>query len=99
MGTIRVEILPWLSRYFATDHSTHVVFEAQVDDGATVRDLLRQLAAETPEFGRMLYDQDGRVAGHISLIVNGRLYELTGGLEAELQPGDTLRLLPAFSGG
>jgi molybdopterin converting factor small subunit len=99
VSTIRLEILPWLSRPFDGEGITRVVLERQVAEGATVRDLLDQLAAEYPAFGRTLYDPDGRLAVHISIIVNDRLYELAGGLAAEVRAGDTVRLLPAFSGG
>jgi len=39
------------------------------------------------------------LAGHISLILNGTFLELSGGLEARLKPGDTVRLMLGFSGG
>jgi molybdopterin converting factor small subunit len=99
MNTIWLEILPWLSRPFDGEGATRVVLEREVAEGVTVRDLLDQLVVEHPSFGRTLYDPDGRVAVHISIIVNDRLYELAGGLAAEVLPGDTVRLLPAFSGG
>lgn len=100
MSTVRLEIMPWLSRYFAADRSRRAVLEAEVGDGATVLELLRGIASQNQGFGEVLFDaQTGRVAGHISLILNGRILGLAGGLEAELRPGDTLRLTPAFAGG
>ena len=99
MCTIRLEILPWLSRPFDGVGATRVVWAWEIAAGATVRDTLAQFAAQHPPFARILYDDRGQVATHISIIVNNRLYELAGGLEAELQPGDTVCLLPAFSGG
>ena len=41
----------------------------------------------------------GNLSDHISILLNGKFYELSGGLEAKLKPGDTLRLMLAFSGG
>ena len=99
MCTIRLEILPWLSRPFDGAGATRAVLQWGIASGATVRDVLNQLAAQHPPFAHILYDDRGQVATHISIIVNNRLYELAGGLEAELQPGDTVCLLPAFSGG
>jgi molybdopterin converting factor small subunit len=99
MDTIRLEILPWLSRSLGGEGVARVVLERPVAEGATVRDLLDRLVAEHPSFHRTLYDPDGKLAGHISIILNNRLYELAGGLEAEVRPGDTVTLLPAFSGG
>ena len=100
MSTVRLEIMPWLSRYFATEHSGRVVLETEVSDGATVRDLLEEFTSHNQEFGEVLFDAEtGRVLAHISLVLNGRLLELAGGLEGELRPGDTVRLVPGFSGG
>jgi molybdopterin converting factor small subunit len=99
MDTIRLEILPWLSRAFDGEGALRVVLERPVAKGATVRDLLDQLATEHPAFHRTLYAPGGELAVHISILLNNRLYELAGGLEAEVRAGDTVCLLPAFSGG
>ena len=99
MTIVHLEILPWLSRYFSADPSTRAVLQTEVRDGSTIRDLLQEIASRNPAFGKTLFDENDQVAVHISLILNGRLYELAGGLEAELRHGDTVRLLPAFSGG
>jgi molybdopterin converting factor small subunit len=99
MSTIRLEILPWLSRPFDGEGARRVVLQWEIAGGTTVRDLLDQFAAQHPTFAHTLYDANGQVATHVSIIVNNRLYELSGGLEAEVQPGDTVCLLPAFSGG
>jgi molybdopterin converting factor small subunit len=99
MSTIRLEILPWLSRSFDGESATRAVLQWEIAAGATVRDVLDQLATQHPLFAHTLYDDRGQVATHVSIIVNNRLYELAGGLEAELQPGDVVCLLPAFSGG
>jgi molybdopterin converting factor small subunit len=99
MNTIRLEILPWLSGSLSENGATRAVLQWDIASGTTVRDVLDQLAAQHPPFARILYDDRGQVATHISVIVNNRLYELAGGLEAELRAGDVVCLLPAFSGG
>lgn len=105
MRYVYVEIMPWLSRYFAPDqsepgHSGRVVLEREISDEATVSDLLAEITSRSQEFGEVLFDaQTGRLTGYITLILNGRLLELAGGLEAELESGDTLRLMPTLAGG
>ena len=100
MSSVRLEVMPWLSRYFGAERSGQVVLEREVSDGATVRDLLEEIASQNQEFNEVLFDaKTGSLAGHISVILNGRFLELAGGLEAKLRPGDTIRLMPAFSGG
>ena len=52
------------------------------------------------EVRKVLFEADtGRLAGYIALVLNGRFVELSGGLDTELKSGDTLRLMPGFSGG
>jgi molybdopterin converting factor small subunit len=99
MDTIRLEILPWLSRSFDEEGAARVVLTPEVAEGDTVRDLLDRVAVEHPALSQTLYDPDGKLAVHISIILNNRLFELAGGLEAEVRAGDVVCLLPAFSGG
>lgn len=100
MDSVRLEVMPWLSHHLAAERSGRVILEREVDDSTTVRDLLEEIASQNQAFKEVLFDaQTGRLAGHISLILNGRILELAGGLEARLRPGDTIRLMPGFSGG
>ena len=100
MDRVRLEIMPGLSHYLALERPGRVVLEKEVNDGATVRDLLEEISSRNPEFKETLFDAGtGNLAVHISLILNGSFLELTGGLEARLKPGDTIRLMLAFSGG
>jgi len=100
MSSVRVEIMPWLSRYFNDQRSGRVVLDRDVTDGATLRDLLEEIASPNERFKAVLFDPEtGSLAAHICLILNGRFLQLMGGLEAKLRPGDTVRVMPAFSGG
>jgi molybdopterin converting factor small subunit len=100
MPIVTIEIMPWLSRYFVAGQYWRVVVERKVDDNATIRDLLEEITADKPEVRGILFETGtGKLAGYIALVLNGRFVELAGGLDTELKPGDTLRLMPAFSGG
>ena len=100
MKSVRLEIMPGLSRFFDAERSGLLVLERQVSDSATVRDFLEEIAAENRGFREGLFNaRTGNLAGHISLILNGRFLELSGGLEAKLKPGDSIRLMLGFSGG
>ena len=97
---VRVEIMSWLRRYFDAEGSERVVVEKRVRDGMSVRELLEEIAAQNRAFGEMLFDPEtGRWTGHVSLILNGRFLELSGGLEAKLRDRDVLRVIPVFAGG
>jgi hypothetical protein len=100
MDGVRLEIMPGLSRYFDAERPGRLILERKVDDGANVRDFLEEISSQSHGFKQMLFDaRTGKLAVHISLILNGQFLELSGGLEAKLKPGDTLRLMLAFSGG
>jgi molybdopterin converting factor small subunit len=100
MSSVCLEVMPWLSHYLAAERSGRVILEREIDDGTTVKDLLEDIASQNQAFKEVLFDaKTGRLAGHISLILNGRFLELAGGLEAKLRPGDIIRLMPGFSGG
>lgn len=100
MSRVCLEVMPWLSRYFGVERSERAVLEREVRDGATVRDLLEEIASQNREFKEVIFDaQTGGLAGRVSLILNGRFLELSGGLDTKLRSGDTLRLMLAFGGG
>jgi len=100
MGSVQIEVMPWLSRYLAAEGGGRVVLEREVSAGATVRDLLEEMTSQNQEFKAVVFDAEtGRLAGYVGLILNGRFLELAGGLETRLKPGDVLRLMPGFSGG
>ena len=100
MFSVRLEIMPGLSRYFAAGSSGLLVLEREVRKGATVRDLLDEVTSQSREFKSSPFNaRTGQLAGHLSVILNGRFLELSGGLEAELKPGDTIRFMLGFSGG
>ena len=100
MTRVRLEIMPWLSRYFGADGSGRVILDREVRDGATVSDLLEEIASQNPELREVLFAaKNRRLPGHIILILNGRFVQLAGGLDATLRSGDTIRLMPTLGGG
>lgn len=100
LGGVRIEILPWAKRPFDIKGSGRLVLEEEIKDGDSVGDLFAVLAAKYAWFGEMVFDASGlRLSGHISVIHNGRLLDLKGGLSSELKDGDTLMLVHALAGG
>ncbi len=48
----------------------------------------------------LLYDaQHQRLTEYVDVVLNDRLLDLQGGLDAALSPGDVLLFLPAHAGG
>jgi molybdopterin synthase sulfur carrier subunit len=66
---------------------------------ATVGEALRQLEQHHPAVYRSVCDETGAVRRHVHLFVNMDLLLGVNNFEAPLDPGDTLFIMPAVSGG
>jgi molybdopterin converting factor small subunit len=106
-GTITLEYYSWLCKELGVAHDEpksggegSAISTIRLREGATLRSLLEEKAADSASFQRLVYDLEGRrLREYVTLIVNGRVVELAGGLDRKLEPGDELLLLPGFSGG
>lgn len=65
-------------------------------DGATVSELLADLDRRHPGMRFRMIDEQDRIRTHIRLFVNTTAVE---SLDRPVQPGDTLHLICALSGG
>ena len=98
--TISLEYYSWIATQLKGAEERGTTDHLAIEDGTTVRDLMRQLADESPKFAELVYDLDGdRIKEYAALILNGQTIELAGGLGRPLVPGDQLLLLPGFAGG
>ncbi len=69
-----------------------------VEPGATVDDALEALFAAHPELREPVLE-DGEVAEHLNVLVNGADVRDGAGLETTVEQGDELALFPPVSGG
>jgi sulfur-carrier protein len=74
---------------FAGGRSEHPV------NGATVRDVLRELERAQPAVSGWILDERGHVRRHINVFVNGEY----GREDTPVGPDDRIDVLPAISGG
>jgi len=71
-----------------------------VEDGATVRDLLRALAAAYPALGARVLDADCALRPEMQLVIDGRHVSLLPeGLDTPVAGARELMLVPPISGG
>jgi len=74
--------------------------ELPLEAGATVRELLAAVIARYPPMERELFDDRGRLYGHVHVFVNGRdAPYLAEALETRLRENDVVDLFPAVGGG
>jgi len=66
--------------------------------GATVRELLEDLATRVPAIGEKVFDGDG-IRPYVNVYVDGEDVRTRGGLDAPVRENATIVLLPAMAGG
>jgi len=66
-------------------------------EAATVQEALDKAIELEPGTRPRVYREDGRM--YAGVFVGGRNIKLAGGLEAELNDGDVLKIVPPISGG
>ncbi len=73
-------------------------FEVELDRGARVGDLLRSVGAKAGSPDKLV-SKEGKIAEHLSVLVNGLSINVGEGVEEELRDGDVISLLPPAGGG
>ena len=74
--------------------------EKEVDaDGASVGEVLRELAQRHPATERQLFGEDGSLNRYVNVYLNDEDVRVLQGLETPVGETDTLVILPAMAGG
>ncbi len=73
--------------------------EMVIGEPTPIRQVLKDLAGGCPEFGRKLWDGEGKLTGYITVFVNGRAVEYLDGLDTRVENDDTISLFPPVGGG
>jgi molybdopterin converting factor small subunit len=98
MAPVTVEVTSWVTRYVGGDGSGQKLLEADADQHATVRSVLRDISARHPELQGALW-HGGELGEHIEVLVNDAVLGITHELDSPVKPGDRITLLPQFTGG
>ncbi len=78
---------------------SRTLISAESVAGESVADLLSRLIASDARLSILFDPQERQLPEHVEVVLNDRLLDLRGGLQAELRPGDVLSFLPAHAGG
>ncbi len=99
-GTVTLEIVPWLTRFFGEDNGQRIKLKRDLQAGETVGAFLRRVGEEYPEFGQALWDPEtGELGEHIEIIVNNAVLGIDHEVDTPLKPGERVTLVPAYIGG
>ncbi len=74
--------------------------EKQVQaSGASVGEVLRELASSHPATESQLFSPDGQLNRYVNVYLNDEDVRVLGGLDTAVADADTLVILPAMAGG
>lgn len=100
MVRVRLEVLPGLSDTLGGKRSGPAVFDKETEEGTTVGDVIRKLAAEHQAFGEIIFDtKTDKLSGQVAIVLNERLLEALKGLDTNIKDGDIIRFFPVIAGG
>jgi len=68
-------------------------------DGASVREVLDNVAAKHEGLRERLFTESNRIQPHINVFVNDQNVRQLGGADAELADGDRVSIVPVIAGG
>ncbi|MDR1873291.1 MAG: MoaD/ThiS family protein [Deltaproteobacteria bacterium] len=67
--------------------------------GATVKELLSDLAQKHPDIAPHLFDETGAVRSFVNIFVESKNIKNLNGLDTSVNPGQTVTLVPSIAGG
>ena len=68
-------------------------------DGASVAEVLHDLASAHPATEQQLFSADGELNRYVNVYLNDEDVRVLGGLDTAVSEGDVLVILPAMAGG
>ncbi len=100
MGKVQLKIPPWVASMLGEQGPGWFTLEREIGEGATIGDLLVELASSYTDFRKVVFNPDiGKVSDQVVVILNDSLLQLPDVTEAKLNDGDSISLLPVYSGG
>jgi len=100
MARVHLRVPPWIASMLDKQGSEWLVFDKDINEGATIGDLLTEFASNHADFRQVVFDPDiGRVSDQVLVFINDSLLQFPDMTEAKLSDGDRIILLPVYAGG
>lgn len=71
--------------------------EREYDAASSIGGVLHAISEEYPDIE--FFEEDGTLRSHLTIMKNGRNIDYVGGLDGEMEDGDTLSIFPPVAGG
>jgi len=100
MRQVWLKIPPSLASIFDKRVFDWFIIEKEIGERATIGDLLTELALSYADFRKAVFDPDTKkVSDQVMVILNDSLLQFADVTEAKLNGGDTVIIIPVYSGG
>lgn len=100
MGRVRVKIPPFLASMLNPPECGWLVLEREIGKGTTIGEVVAELASSYANFSKVIFNPDvGPVGDQLSIVINDTLLQPQEVTRARLNDGDTIVLLPVYTGG
>lgn len=100
MAKIQLKMSPSLTSVLTKQRSNWLMIEKEIEEGATIRDVLVDVAPRYENFHDMVFNPNtGEFSSQVMIVLNDSLLRVSDVAEARLYNGDTIVLTFAFSGG
>ena len=96
MGKVQLRVSPSLS----TTLADWLILEEEVGEETTIGDLLAGLGSSYADFRKAVFNPEtGKVSDQVNIVLNDTLLPFPEVTEAKLNNGDSIILLPVYTGG
>ncbi|MFC1934632.1 MoaD/ThiS family protein [Chloroflexota bacterium] len=100
VGKIQLKISPSLATMLDTKGTDWLTFEKEIEGETTIGDFLADFAASYTKFRKVVFDPDtGKVSDQLDIVLNDSFLPFPDVMEAKLADGDSIILLPTYTGG
>lgn len=100
MGKVQLKFPSSFAGMLNAQGSDLFVLEKEIGEETTIGDLLADLAFSYTDFRKVVFNPDtGKVGDQVNVILNNQLLQLPEVTEAKLSDGDSIIILPVYSGG
>lgn len=100
MPMVTLKLPSWIASKLGAKSSGWLTLEKEVAEGTTVNDFLMGMVAAYPGFREAVYNPDtGLPTEQVNFVLNDRLLTFREMTQIKLTNGDTIMLIPLYTGG
>ncbi len=100
MGKVQLKIAPPFASMLGAQNYDWLIAEKNIGEGATIRDLLAELASGHTDFGKAVFNPEtGKLSNQVMLILNDSFLHFSDVTEIKLNDGDSIVMIPVYDGG